>query len=140
MSVPLFANLLCCAIVIAFNLLLLEVSDHIDLSIVASLYNMSATMTMTIIFCFLSEHITAVLLNVGDVFYESMWYRLPTRQQKLLGLALSRSQREFRLKGLGMIYCSLFTFSKVKLKFKANFLLNFRLTIFLLNFRLTIFS
>lgn len=113
MDVPLFANLLTCATVIAFNLLLLEVSDHVDLSIAASLYDMGTVVAMTIIFCLLSELITAALLRIGDAFYESMWYRLPPRQQKLLGLPIQRSQRVFYFEGLGLIYSSLYTFVRV---------------------------
>lgn len=115
LSVPLFANLLTCATVIAFNLLLLEVSDHIDFSIAASLYNMSTGVTMALIFCYLSEHITAALLRIGDAFFESIWYRLPPGQQKLVALSINRSQKTFSLKGLGIIYCSLFTFLQVNL-------------------------
>lgn len=113
MSVPLLTNLLTCAMVIAFNLLLLEVSDHIDLSIAASLYDMATVVTMTIIFCLLSELIAAALLRIGDTFYESMWYRLPLRQQKLIGLSIQRSQRVFYLKGLDLVYSSLYTFARV---------------------------
>lgn len=123
-SVPLFVNLLTCATVIAFNLLLLEVSDHVDLSIVTSVYNMGAVVTMTINFCLLSELITSALLKIGDVFYDSMWYRLPPRQQKLLGLAIQRGQQVFYLKGLGLIYCSLYTFFQVNLKFNVIFSAN----------------
>lgn len=125
MSVPLFANLLTGATVIAFNLLLLEVSDHIDLSIATSIFNMGEIVIVTIIFCLISELITTGLLTIGDAFYESAWYRLPHRQQKLVGLAVQRGQRVFYLKGLGLIYCSLYAFFQVNFKLSGNFSENF---------------
>lgn len=50
---------------------------------------------MALIFCYLSEHITAALLKIGDAFSESIWYRLPPGQQKLVALSMNRSQKAF---------------------------------------------
>lgn len=113
MSIPVFSDLLTCALVIAFNLLLLESIDHFDLQIASSFYNMSTVVALTFIFCFLSENITSALLRVGDGVYESCWYRLPVRKQKQVTLPILRSQCVFRLEGLGLIYCSLETFVRV---------------------------
>lgn len=113
MSFSLFSDLLTCALVIAFNLLLLDSTDHMDLRIATSLYNMATITSLTLVFCLASESITEALFGVGDAFYESPWYCLPIQHQKQLILIIARSQRELRLEGLGLIFCSLETFGRV---------------------------
>lgn len=112
-----FVHLLCCASIIGFNFLLLECSENIDLQVLSSLYVMLSDIAVNFIFCLLSEQITSALLRVGDIVYNSMWYRLPTRQQVLITLSLQRSQQIFRLRALGIISCSLDTFSRVIFEF-----------------------
>lgn len=116
MSLTVFSDLIICALNIAFNLLLLESTDHMDLQIATSFYNMSTVVLTTFIFCLLSENITHALSSVGDSFYDSVWYRLPAHQQRRFILALARSQRVFHLKGLGIIPCSLAAFLRVNIK------------------------
>lgn len=113
LSVIIFVHLLCCASIIGFNFLLLECSDNIDLQVLSSLYVMLSDIAVNFVFCLLSEQITSALLRVGDIVYNSMWYRLPTQQQVLVTLLLQRSQEIFRLRALGIIHCSLDTFSRV---------------------------
>lgn len=113
MSFSLFSDLLTCALVIAFNLLLLDSTDHMDLRIATSLYNMATITSLTLVFCLASESITEALFGVGDAFYESPWYCFPIQHQKQLILIITRSQRELRLEGLGLIFCSLETFGRV---------------------------
>lgn len=64
---------------------------------------------------------TTDLLEIGDIFYNSAWYRLPIKEQRLLALPIQRSQREFRLSGLGFLDCSLAVYSSVKLLFSIKF-------------------
>lgn len=113
LSLIIFMHLLCCSIIIAFNLILLEASDRIDFQVMASLYIMLSETALNFLFCFLSERITAALSKIGFAFYESLWLHLPTRQQKLLALTIARSQQDFYYEGLGIVYCSLETFGRV---------------------------
>lgn len=53
------------------------------------------------------------LFEVGDIFYNSLWYKLPSQEQKLLILPIQRSQKLFRLNGFGIVDCSLEVFSSV---------------------------
>lgn len=117
MSFPLFSDLLTCALVIAFNLLLLDSTDHFDLRIATSLYNVFTITSLTFIFCLVSEKITEALFGIGDAFYESPWYFLSSQHQKHLVLIIARSQRELRLEGLGIFFCSLGTFAQVICEF-----------------------
>lgn len=111
MGIPLFSDLLTCALVIAFNLLLLASIDYIDLQIVSSLLNVSTVVLMTFVFCYLSENISESLSGIDNAFYESSWYFLHVQHQKSIIMAIAR--RGFRLDGLGLIYCSLETFARV---------------------------
>lgn len=106
-------HLLCCALIIAFNLVLLASVDHIKIEVFSSLYIMSSETATNFLFCVLSEHITTSLSKISNVFYGSLWYHLPPRHQKLITLAMARSQQEFHLEGLAIISCSLETFGKV---------------------------
>lgn len=106
-------HLLCCALIISFNLVLLDSVDHIKIEVFSSLYIMSSETATNFIFCILSEHITTSLSEIANVFYGSLWYHLPPQQQKLFSLAIARSQQEFHLEGLGILSCSLKTFGKV---------------------------
>lgn len=113
MSLTVLLSLLICAVTIAFNLLVLEFVETIDFELFASVHNLLAIVALNFICCYLSEQITEALGNIGDSFYESAWHDLPPHQQKLTALTMLRSQREFRLTGLGLISCSLDTFVRV---------------------------
>lgn len=113
LSVIILAHLLCCAIIISFNLVLLEVNDQFDLQAMASFYIMLSAAATNFVFCMSSEIITIALTGVGNSFYESVWYRLPICQQKLIAIIIARSQHEFHMQGLGLVDCSLYTFCKV---------------------------
>lgn len=54
------------------------------------------------------------LHGIGDVFYNCEWHRLPIKQQKLFLYPIQRSQKAIRLRGFGIIDCSLSFFSSVK--------------------------
>lgn len=64
-------------------------------------------------FCHLSEWITSDFSEIGEIFYNSEWYELQVREQRLLTLPIGRAQRVFRLKGLGLFDCSLVVFLMV---------------------------
>lgn len=113
MKIILFYITLDCTVVIALNLYVFELIDTIDLQIMAALIDLLNMVFMTFSYFYLSERITADLLEIGDIFYDSLWYRLPAKQQRLLVLPIERAQRVFRLNGLGLFDCSLATFLTV---------------------------
>lgn len=113
MEIILFYLTLDCTIVIAFNLYVLEVTDAIDAETMAVFIDVFDTVLITFFYFYLSEWITADLLAIGDHFYDSPWYLLPVKQQRLLMLPICRAQRVFRFKGLGLFDCSLEVFSMV---------------------------
>lgn len=103
-----------CITVIVFNLFVIELSSTITLEIYCALGDLFTGLALTFVYFYLSEWITSDLLEIGDYFYNSAWYRLPAKQQKLLVLPIRRAQREFRLKGFGLFDCSLEVFGMVR--------------------------
>lgn len=113
MELILFNMTLTCTIVLAFNLLVVELNGTINLEIFVAFVDLGVVLGLTIGYYYPAEWITSDLLMIGDHFYESYWYRLPAHQQKLLVLPIQRAQRELRLKGLGLFECSLSVFLTV---------------------------
>lgn len=109
----LFSQLLMCALITAFNLFALASMEQINVQAMASFHDLISVLVTTFIYCYLSETVTENLLAAGDVFYASLWYYLPAKQRKLIQLTVGRSQRGFRLKGYGLIDCSLSVFLSV---------------------------
>lgn len=113
MEVTLFNITVICTICIAFNLLAVELNDSINLGLLIAFADMAFVMAITGVYFFHSEWITSDLLEIGDNFYNSAWYLLPVKQQRLLALPIQRAEREFRLKGLGLFECSQAAFLSV---------------------------
>lgn len=113
MELILFNITLACTLVIAFNLFTIELSDGLNYDILTALADIIIVIALTFAYFYLSERITADLLEICDIFYNSPWFQLSTKQQKLLTLPIQRAGRELRLTGLGLIDCSLIVFSKV---------------------------
>lgn len=107
MSPLLFFLLLSYSIIIAVFLFNVEALDELNFVVFGILTALSQLVMQLVIYSRLSEYITEDLSATGDLFYESPWYRLSPKQQKLYILPILRSQREFRLMGLGIIECSL---------------------------------
>lgn len=118
MSATLFFLLLLYAVTIAaFMIDVMGTINSFGLTFFATLTGLLNILMQMIIYCQLSENVTLDLLAAGDIFYESLWYRLPVRVQKLYMLPIQRSQREFRVTGLGIIECSLRVFASVRFTF-----------------------
>lgn len=117
MSETLFLQLLVTAVNSAILLIAIDVTDILNMMTIISIYGLVCIFTQTLFYCYLAETVTSKLLSIGDIFYESDWYRLPVRQQQLVMLPIQRSQEEFRLSGLGLIDCSLWVFASVSCDF-----------------------
>lgn len=103
---------LTCTLIIALSLFVVEV-QLLRAEALYALINLTLIMMIMFTYCLLSERITSDLLEIGDVFYNSVWYRLPFKEQRLLVIPIGRAQRVFRLSGLGLINCSLAVFLTV---------------------------
>lgn len=110
----LFNMLLACSVIVAFNLVAMDSNKAINLETIMAFYNLSLVLGITFVYCNLSQEVTEILLNIGDSFYASVWYEWPVQQQRILGFPIQRSARPFCLKSMGLIECSLDSFSSVR--------------------------
>lgn len=113
MELILFNITFTCIIGIAFNLSVIDLNDSLSLEIIVALADLLLILSLTLAYFYLSEWITSDLLEIGDIFYNAAWYRLPTMQQKLLIFPILRAGRPLHLKGLGFFDCSLALFASV---------------------------
>lgn len=102
-----------CIIGIAFNAFVIEISETFTLETFVAVADLCIVIGVTFAHFYLSEQVTSDLLAIADIFYNSTWYRLPARQQKLVVLPIQRADRDLRLNGLGMFECSLSVFATV---------------------------
>lgn len=114
MDVILFNMSLSSTICISFNLYAVEISDILSLEVVVASFDLAITLGLLFAYCYLSDWMTADLFEIGYVFYNSSWYRLETKRQRLLVLPIQRANRLVRLKSLGLFDCSTAVFLSVK--------------------------
>lgn len=65
------------------------------------------------VFCFIADRTTSSLATVGDMAYQSMWYKYRVRQQKYIILIIRRAEKPVNFYGLKMVDCNLKRFSTV---------------------------
>lgn len=109
----LFTMIVMVTISLSMHLFAIELIGVFSLGGLFALLGSFVVLVFMFIYCYVSECITTDLMEIGDAFYNTPWYRLPVKQQKLMVLPILRAQREFRLSGLGLIDCSLATFVSV---------------------------
>lgn len=114
MSPTLFYNLLFCSINTATVFVSINMNNLFSMATFISLEGIIIITSPTFFYCSLSEVVTSELFSIGDYFYGIAWYRLPVKQQQFLRLPIQRSQKEFRLKGFGLMSCSLMAFIGVR--------------------------
>lgn len=113
MSEIIFIALLTNIIILAFNLYAVESNDLFSLEAIVGSLTIVGLLPLTFGYCYLAELMTSSLDDIGDIFYNSPWYELPAKQQKIVILPIQRTGREFSFQCLGLIDCSLVTFSSV---------------------------
>lgn len=113
MSEIIFVALLTSILIIALNLYALESNDLFSLQTGVGYALMMCLLPMIFAFCFLAERITTNLYEIGDIFYDASWYRLPAKQQRIVICPIQRAGQEFRFRSLGLVDCSLTTFLSV---------------------------
>lgn len=121
MGIILFILLVSYGVTIAIFLFGLELVEIYRVEAFGLMIALSNLLAQLVIYCAFSENLTTNLFSTGDFFYESPWYRLPTRFQKNYIPPIQRAQCEFRLTGLGIIECSLGVFASVRFRAFAFF-------------------
>lgn len=54
--------------------------------------------------------------SLGDVVYDLNWYEYPIELRKYFVLIIARSHTPIEFTGLGLIYCTLYSFGRVSLR------------------------
>lgn len=106
MSDIIFIMLFSCVIYFSICLFSLDQVDEIDSTFRIRITAPLPILFVTCLYCYFSEMITEKSAAVAQTTFDSMWYKLAMNQQKAIIPILVRSQREFRLQGLGIIDCS----------------------------------
>lgn len=91
----------------------LEKSSVFSMNFLLAFSGLAIIIASAYIYCYLSETVSSSLAEIGDIFYQVAWYRLPAKQQKPFVLPIRRAQKEFRMNGLGVVSCSLRVFASV---------------------------
>lgn len=117
MSVALFLQLLCSAIITAIDLLVITLSGVVSAVALLAFIDLLTVLIPTLFYCKLSENITTDLGKIDNAFYGFSWHEIPLKQQKLFLLPIQYAQRSFRLTGLGVVDCSLPVFLSVFQRF-----------------------
>lgn len=110
----LFFSLLSYAVTIALFLFDLELAPLMSFASFGLMISLTNLLTQIVLYCTSSENLTYDLIATGDLFYDSTWFQLPIKLQKLYLLPIQRSRKEFRLNGRGIIECSLRVFAAVR--------------------------
>lgn len=109
----LFSALLSFVLFLTLNFFAFDQSSVINMTTIVNLAGFLTYLTLGYTYCYFSENITANSFKIGYDAYNSKWTEMTTREQKAIMLAIGRSQKEFRLSGLGLIDCSMMTFLSV---------------------------
>lgn len=119
-SVILFVLLLSYAVSIAMFAVSLNLMEQYSVAYLTLMVSILNLLTQLIIYCAFSEKLTNDLLSTSDHFSGLYWYRMPVRIQKVIILPILRTQREFRLTGLGIVECSLRVFASASFPYLKN--------------------
>lgn len=107
MSGVLFFQLLSCILFLALSFLFVDKAEQFDAALVLNFQCLIMYMTVCYMYCDLSEQITEQSFEISTIVYASLWYESTPKQREALVLIMLRSQKEFRLKGFGLVNCSL---------------------------------
>lgn len=108
-----FTMTLMCAVVTAMCLLAVELNAALSLATVDAFINLLIVLAFMFGYCYYSECVAADVLAIGEIFFNSPWYRLPVGRQKLVMLPIQRAQRTCRFRCCGLFECSMAVFSSV---------------------------
>lgn len=120
LSGVIFIKLLTCVLLLVLALLSLDQFTVVDFNLLYTWYFLLNCLFLCYVYCHCSESITAKSFEISYVVYSSLWYEMSVEQQKAIILIIQRSQKKFRLTGLGLVDCSLATFSSVTIHFYTS--------------------
>lgn len=63
--------------------------------------------------CYFLTTLPTNVLSIGNIAYDAMWYRLPSKNQSAIEIMIRRSQTPPEIKGMNLFVCKLETYVKV---------------------------
>lgn len=109
-----FFQLVICAIFIATILSSIDQNlQHINYDVVINLFCLSLQVLLNFATCKSAQSVTSRSMEVAEMVYDSLWYRLPCSQQKIIAFIIERAQKPFYFRGYRIFTCSLNTFLTV---------------------------
>lgn len=109
-----FFQVVICAIFIAAILSSIDQNlQHLTYDVVINLFCLALEILLNYASCNYAQTVTTHSFEVANVFYESLWYRLPTDQQKTMRITIRRAQKPFYFRGYKIFTCSMETFLTV---------------------------
>lgn len=66
------------------------------------------------ILCYFVSSSTLNVMTIADMLFDLFWYQLPHDEQCIVQLIISRAQKPYEIKGLGVLACSLDVYSMVR--------------------------
>lgn len=109
-----FFQIVVCAIFIAIILSSLDQNlQNITYEFVINWICLLLEILLNYISCFYAQMVTSRSFEIADAAYNSLWYRLPIEQQKMIAMTIRLAQKPVYLKGYTMFTCSMDTFLTV---------------------------
>lgn len=109
-----FFQLFICAIFIAIILTSIDQNlQHINYDVVINFFCLFLQILLNFVTCKYAQSVTSRSLEVVQIVYDSLWYRLPCNQQKMIAFIIKRAQKPFYFRGYRIFTCSLDTFLTV---------------------------
>lgn len=111
-----FFQIVICAIFIAIILSSLDQNlQNMTYEFVINLFCLLLEIQLNFISCHYAQTVTTQSFEIADVIYNSFWYRMPIREQKMIQMTIHLSQKPVHLKGYKIFTCSMETFLTVRL-------------------------
>lgn len=109
-----FFQLAICAIFIATILSSIDQNlQHINYDVAINFFCLFLQILLNFTTCKYAQSVTSESLKVSEMVYDSLWYRLPCIQQKMIAFIIEQAQKPFYFRGYLIFTCSLDTFLTV---------------------------
>lgn len=91
-----------------------KLASNFSIAIFQALGIGSMMVLFLFIYCFFGEEVTDRSASIAKVAYLSHWYRYPMQIQKYVKLTILCSNINFCYSGLGIMYCTMVSFNRVR--------------------------
>lgn len=99
--------------------------QHINYDVVINLFCLCLQILLNFTTCKYAQSVSSRSLEVAEIVYGSLWYRLPCSQQKIIAFIIERAQKPFYFRGYQIFTCTLDTFLMVHRTFSIELSFSF---------------